>query len=204
MLIPESLVAKMHATSGTILVISGPSGVGKSTICRRLCDALPAEFSVSVTTRPPRPGEVDGHDYRFIDDAAFDRMLADHGLVEHAEVYGKRYGTPAGPVQRALAEGRTIILEIDINGAIQVRRAYPSATMVFLLPPTPEEQARRILGRRTDSQAEIAKRLAKADGEIRYAQESGAYDRFLINDDMDQTVADIKALLNSQALEIRE
>src|SRR5262249_4108866 len=95
----------------------------------------------------------------------------------------------------ALAEGRTIILEIDINGAIQVRRAYPEAAMVFLLPPTPEEQARRIHGRRTDSQTEIAKRLAKADGEIRYAQESGVYNRFLINDDMDQTVADIKSML---------
>lgn len=185
-------------SAGRILVISGPSGVGKSTICRRLCEELPAVFSVSVTTRPPRLGEIDGQDYRFIDDAAFERLLAENGMVEHAEVYGRRYGTPAVAVKRALTEGQTIILEIDINGAIQVRRAYPESTMVFLLTPTPEEQARRIQGRRTDSQAEIAKRLAKADGEIRYAQESGVYDRFLINHDMDQTVADIKALLSGR------
>jgi guanylate kinase len=184
--------------SGRVLVVSGPSGVGKSTVCHRLCRELPADFSVSVTTRPTRPGEVDGRDYRFIDAAAYERLQADGALAEHAEVYGHRYGTPAAPLRQAVAEGRVIVLEIDIQGAIQIRRAFPAALLVFLLPPTPAEQARRITGRRTDSQAEIARRLAHADGEIRYAQESGVYDHFVINDDQDETVATIRRWLEQE------
>lgn len=146
-----------------------------------------------MTTRPARPGERDGVDYRFVDAPTFERTLAESGFAEHAEVYGHRYGTPLAPVQRALDEGRTIILEIDINGAVQVRRRFPNDVIaVFMLSPTPEEQARRILGRQTDSEAEIARRLSKADGEIRYAQETGAYDHFVINDDQDHTVAVIR------------
>jgi len=183
---------------GQVLVVSGPSGVGKSTICRRLCDELPAEFSVSMTTRRPRPGERDGVDYRFVDHATFDALLERNGFVEHAEVYGQRYGTPLEPVQQAIAEGRTIILEIDINGAIQVRKGIPQAVMVFLLPPTPQEQRERIEKRATDSQAEIARRLAGADGEIRYAQESGVYDAFIVNDDPSETVARITEVLRQR------
>ncbi len=180
------------------MVISGPSGVGKSTTCRRLCADVPAEFSVSWTTRPRRPGEEDDRDYRFVDAATFERLLAENGFIEHAEVYGHRYGTPRAPVDEALRTGRTIVLEIDINGARQVRRVLPEALMIFLLPPTPEEQARRILGRRTDSQAEIEKRLARADGEIRHAKELGIYDCFLVNDDPDQTVETIRGWIEAR------
>ncbi|MEE8170537.1 MAG: guanylate kinase [Phycisphaerae bacterium] len=189
------MAEQLRQDGGRILIISGPSGVGKSTICQRLCRELPAEFSVSWTTRRSRPGETDGRDYHFVDQARFEKLAADAGFVEQAEVYGHRYGTPVAPLRQALEKGRTIILEIDINGAVQVRRAFPKARMVFLLPPTPAEQERRITGRRTDSESEIAKRLSRADGEIRYAQESGVYDRFLINDDLDETMAAIRRLL---------
>src|SRR5262245_48117987 len=117
----------MPREKGGIIVISGPSGVGKSTVCARLCERLPAEFSVSFTTRPKRPGEVDGQSYRFISQAEFDRVLAEGGLLECAQVYGHSYGTPLAPVKRALEEGRSIVLEIDINGACQVRKRYPQA-----------------------------------------------------------------------------
>jgi len=184
---------------GCLLVISGPSGVGKSTICRRLCEELPAEFSVSWTTRSARPGERENIDYRFVSEAEFESLKSADGFAENAEVYGRRYGTPLAPLLRAISENRTIILEIDINGAVQVRRRFPEARLTFLLPPTPEEQARRITNRHTDSQEEIARRLAKADGEIRYAQETGVYDRFFINHDVETTVADIQEWLASVA-----
>lgn len=191
--------AGQSTSQGCILVVSGPSGVGKSTICHRLCRELPAEFSVSMTTRPMRPGEKDGVDYRFVDAASFERVRAESGFAETAEVYGHRYGTPLAPVMKATQENRTIILEIDINGAKQVRQRFPEAMAVFLLPPTPDEQAKRIHNRRTDSQDEIARRLAKADGEIRYAQETGVYDHFVINDDLDRTVADIGKWVREKA-----
>jgi guanylate kinase len=178
---------------GAIIVISGPSGVGKSTVCRLLCQRLPAQFSVSYTTRPQRTGEADGQDYRYISEAEFDRLLASGGMLEWAAVYGHRYGTPIEPVAAALEEGRAIILEIDINGAVQVRRRFPEALTFFLLPPSQEEQRRRITGRQTDPQAEIARRLAHADGEIRFAHESGCYRRFIVNEDLDRTIEEIIA-----------
>lgn len=184
---------------GRIIVVSGPSGVGKSTICRRLCAELPAEFSVSWTTRGPRPGERDGVDYRFVSEAAFDELLARNGFAEHAEVYGRRYGTPLEAVERAIAAGRSIVLEIDIHGATQVRRRFADSRMLFLLPPTPQEQERRIISRRTDSRDEISRRLARADGEIRHAQETGVYDRFFINENVDAAVAEIRDWLETGA-----
>lgn len=182
---------------GRLVVISGPSGVGKSTVCHRLCDRIPAEFSVSVTTRPPRPGEANARDYHYVSAEEFERLRGSGGLLEWAQVYGNWYGTPLAPVRKALDEGRVVILEIDIQGCIQVRGRMPEALAVFLLPPTPQEQRRRIEGRRTDEASVIRERLSRADGEIRYAHESGCYDEFLVNDDLDETVRRIEALVRT-------
>lgn len=173
------------------MVISGPSGVGKSTVCHRLCAKLPGEFSVSVTTRPMRKNETGARDYHYVSRDEFLRMRETGKLLEWAEVYGQLYGTPLEPVEKAVESGRTIILEIDIQGCIQVRQKLPSAKAFFLLPPTAEEQKRRIEGRATDPKEAIRERLSKADGEIRFASESACYDEFIVNDDLDGTVETI-------------
>ncbi len=183
---------------GELVIISGPSGVGKSTVCHRLCRAIPAEFSVSVTTRPPRPGEIEAQDYHYISHDEFNRLREADGLIEWAEVYGNWYGTPAAPVKAALASGRVSILEIDIHGCRQVREKLPEARTFFLLPPTPEEQKRRITGRQTDRADAIRERLSKADGEIRFAIESDCYDEFIINDDLDETVQRIISAIGKE------
>lgn len=181
-------------TEGRVIVISGPSGVGKSTICHRLCKMVNGEFSVSVTTRKARPGETNARDYHYITPEEFIRLRESGGLLEWAEVYGNMYGTPAEPVDKAIRNGKSIILEIDIQGCIQVRKQRPEAITVFVLPPSSDEQKRRIEGRKTDAESVISARLAKADGEVRYAIESGCYDHFIINDDLDATVERIAAL----------
>lgn len=185
-------------STGRVIVISGPSGVGKSTICHRLCDLLPAEFSVSVTTRKPRPGEQNSRDYHYVTPDEFARMEQAGELLETAQVYGHQYGTPLRAVQQAVREGRSIILEIDIQGCIQVRRKMPDAVAIFLLPPTPEAQKQRIVGRNTDPAEVIRERLAKADGEIRFANESGCYDHFVVNDDLEKTVQSVRDLILSR------
>ncbi len=186
-------------------MISGPSGVGKSTICHRLCEMIPAEFSVSVTTRPPRPGEKNDQDYRYVDQDEFVRLRGADGLAEWAEVYGNLYGTPRAAIEEAIKAGRVIILEIDIKGCLQVREKFPDTMTFFLLPPTPEEQQRRIVGRKTDAADVIERRLAKADGEIRYASEVGCFNEFIINDDLDETVDRIyQAIVHNCARDFRE
>jgi guanylate kinase len=174
---------------GTLVSISGPSGVGKSTICRRLAERLGATLSVSATTRPKREDEVDGQDYFFVSKDAFERALAAGQYLEHARVYGGQYyGTPAGPVLEGLRAGRVVILEIEIEGTIQVVRRFPDTVTVYVLAPTVDDQQQRLVGRAGDSEQAIAERLAKADGEIRYAQDSGAYKCFTVNANLDATV----------------
>jgi guanylate kinase len=175
--------------SGVLLIVSGPSGVGKTTVCQRLAERSDALLSVSMTTRPRRADEVDGEAYYFVSREEFQSRLDRGQVLEYAEVYGGHlYGTPAGPVFEALDAGRLVILEIEINGAIQVKRRIPEAIGVYMLAPSPEDQKNRLAGRHQDSAAAMAERLSKADGEIRYAQDCGVYDHFVVNEDIDETV----------------
>jgi guanylate kinase len=180
------------------VVISGPSGAGKSTITREVLRRTGAAFSVSATTRAPRPGEVAGRDYVFVDAATFQRMIDRDELLEWAEVFGERYGTPEGPIREAEAAGRTVILEIDVQGGLQVHRKRPDATFVLILPPGGETLARRLRGRGSEDEQAVARRLAKADEEIRTAKASGVYNHCVINDDLEAAVRQVVDIVNQE------
>ena len=176
-----------------LLVLAGPTAVGKGTVSTYIRDHYPqVALSVSATTRRPRPGEVHGEHYYFVDDAEFDRMIADGELLEHATVHNAyRYGTPRGPVQEALDAGRTVLLEIDLQGARQVRAADPSATLVFLLPPSWDELVHRLVGRGTEDEEERARRLRTARVELAAQSE---FDFFVVNDDVAEAARQVVEL----------
>ena len=182
---------------GLVLVVSGPSGAGKSTICHRLCNRLPAEFSVSVTTRAPRPNEVPERDYHFVDRDEFLRMRDNDELLEWAEVYGHFYGTRLQSVEEALEEGRIIILDIDVNGCIQVREKLTDSLAVFIML-APDTQKKRLTERGTDSAQSIEERLSKAASEVDLARQSGAFDAFVENDVLDESIARVETLVRRQ------
>ncbi|MDQ0380784.1 guanylate kinase [Amycolatopsis thermophila] len=176
-----------------LTVVSGPSGVGKSSVVGALRRLDPdIYFSVSVTTRAPRPGEVDGEHYHFIDRAMFDKMVAAGELLEHAEFTGNCYGTPREPVERALAEGRPAVLEIELQGARQVRAAMPDARLVMLMPPSWEELVGRLTGRGTEEEAAVRARLAEAERELAAA---GEFDVRLVNADVGEAARQLLDLL---------
>ena len=180
------------AGGGLLLVISGPSGVGKTTITRQVIARLDAVFSVSATTRPQTAADQAGRDYFFVDQVEFDRMVAAGELLEHATVFGKySYGTPRAPVEAALRQGRVVLLEIDVQGALQVRRSLPDALLIFLLPPDDETLLARLTKRGREGKEEIDRRFAEAKKEIALARSSGGYDLFLVNSDLDQCVEEV-------------
>lgn len=183
---------------GTVTVVSGPTAVGKGTVCARLRDLRPDVWlSVSATTRPPRPGEVDGVHYHFIDDAEFDRLVETGQMLEWAVVHKvARYGTPRGPVADAVRDGRDVILEIDLQGARQVAKSWPDAVLVFLMPPSWEEMERRLVGRGTENAAERARRLETAREELSAVDE---FDHVVVNDTVGQAVADLIDLMGLPA-----
>ena len=170
-----------------VFVVSGPTAVGKGTVCGRLRQRHPEIFvSVSVTTRPPRPGEVDGVHYHFIDDDAFDRLVAEDGLLEWAVVHKRaRYGTPRSPVEEAVARGKVVILEIDLQGARQIRQSYPEATHIFLAPPSWDELVRRLVGRGTETPEQREERLQTAEREMASRTE---FDEVVVNGEIEETV----------------
>ena len=146
---------------GLLIVVSGPSGAGKGTICKRLLEKNPnLGYSISATTRAPRTGEVNGVNYWFLSKEEFQKMISEDGLLEWAEVYGNYYGTPAQKVKDSLAEGKNILLEIDTQGAALVRKKFPEGVYIYILPPSLEELKRRIIGRGTDSAESIERRLS--------------------------------------------
>jgi guanylate kinase len=181
-------------TSPQLTIVSGPTAVGKGTVVARLREEHPEVFvSVSATTRPPRPGETDGVHYLFVTDAEFDRLIASGALLEWAVVHGvHRYGTPREPVKRALADGREAILEIDLQGARQVRQACPDARFVFLAPPSMDELVRRLVGRGTESEEQRARRLGTARAEMVAQAE---FDHVIVNREIGQAVDELVALL---------
>jgi len=185
--------------SGRLFIISGPSGAGKSTVVRRVLDraagALDAMCSVSVTTRSPRAGETDGREYRFVDQAEFDRLRDRGELIEFARVHDQWYGTPAAPVQEALASGRCVVLEIDVQGGIQAHRRFPDAMGIFLVAPSAQELRRRIMGRGTEDPQVIERRLEAAAAELGAARQSGVYRKFLVNDNLDDCVGQVEEIL---------
>ena len=177
-----------------LVVLAGPTAVGKGTVAAAVRETHPEVFlSVSATTRPPRPGEIDGVHYRFVSDAEFDRMIADGELLEWATVHKvARYGTPRRPVEEALAAGRPAMLEIDLQGARQVRRTMPEALFVFLAPPSWEELVRRLVGRGTETEAERERRLETARVELAAEAE---FDVTIVNREVHQAAEELVALM---------
>jgi len=176
-----------------LTVLSGPSGVGKSTVVAELNRTCPGIWiSVSVTTRRPRPGEVDGREYHFVDDGEFDRLVADGALLEWAQFAGNRYGTPREPLNRKLEAGAACLLEIDLAGARQVKRAVPDARLVFLAPPSWDELVRRLTGRGTESAEVMDRRLAVAREELAAA---GEFEVTLVNTSVQDVCRQLVALM---------
>jgi guanylate kinase len=178
---------------GLLVVIAGPSGVGKGTVHERVRAALPdAMLSVSVTTRPPRAHERDGIDYHFVDLDTFERFVHDGELLEWAEYAGNLYGTPRAPAAEAVAAGKVVVLDIEVQGALQVKERVPDALLVFLLPPSFEELERRLRTRGTEDDTAVEQRLATARMEIATQHE---FDVAVVNDDLDRCVAQVLAAI---------
>ena len=184
---------------GCLIVISGPSGAGKTSICKALLEGLPdTVWSVSVTTRPPRSGEVNGDSYQFVSRVEFDAKEKAGELLESADYIGHRYGTPRRPVEEALKAGRNVVMEIDVQGGMQVAEKMPESVRIFVLPPNMESLRARLEGRRTEAAGQLAKRLAEADGEIAIARDSGFYSHFVVNDVLEMTVEQVKRIIEQE------
>jgi guanylate kinase len=188
---PASTPSTPHMM-GKMVVISGPSGSGKSTICKRLLVDPRIVFSVSATTRKQRQGEIEGRDYHFLTRDEFRRRVERGEFIEHAEVYGNMYGTLRAPMQRALAEGKVYLLEIDVQGALQLRALGEPGIYVFIAPPDFEELRRRLVKRNTETAEMLERRLHKAEDEYR---ERVKYDHVVVNDELDRAVSELRRIL---------
>jgi len=183
----------MSGRRGLLVVVSGPSGVGKDTVLARVFELDPTlSYSISYTTRAPRPGERDGVDYHFVDDAEFDRMVRDGDLLEWARVHNHRYGTGRRQVEAARAAGQDLAFNVDVQGGMSIRAQVPDALLVFLAPPSPDELARRRSERGTEDAPDLARRAADAEIEMGYADR---YDAVVVNDDVERAAAEVLQLI---------
>ncbi|MCL2571486.1 MAG: guanylate kinase [Defluviitaleaceae bacterium] len=187
----------MDRTMGMLVIISGPSGSGKGTVVKKLDPDMGYAVSTSVTTRNPRVGEVNGKDYFFISEEEFVKMREEHQLLEHFAYVGNYYGTPKPYVERQIAEGKIVVLEIEVNGALQVKEKFPDAVLVFLMPPTFTELERRLVNRGTENAVTIEDRLKKSLEEIPLIDQ---YDYLVINDEVARAVAKVDALVMAERL----
>ena len=183
-------------SKGKLFIISGPSGAGKGTICKRLIDETKVEISVSMTTRQPREGEVEGKSYYFTTKEDFLKAVEADGFLEWAEVYGNYYGTPKSAVEQRLSEGKDVVLDIEIQGARNVKKMMPEAALVYLLPPSIEELKRRLVGRNTEDAETVAGRLHTARTELNEAPE--LYDYFIVNDLVENAAIKIKDIIEGE------
>jgi guanylate kinase len=178
---------------GTLFVVSAPSGAGKTTLCREMRLRLhELAYSVSVTTRAPRPGEIDGSDFRFVSEPEFRAMLARGELAEWATVHTNLYGTPAGPLEAALRDGRDVLLDIDTQGAAQLRERYPEAVLIFIVAPSMAELEQRLRERRSDRPSEIARRLERAREEVTLWRR---YDYLIVNRDVKEAMEQLESII---------
>lgn len=191
----------MSQNKGKLYVISGPSGTGKGTICSALLEDIGNEFSVSMTTRGPREGEVHGREYYFVTKEEFLENVEKENFLEHATVFDNYYGTPKDMVLKRLEKGRNVILDIDVQGGLQVKTAMPEAILIFILPPSLAELRRRLEGRKTEAPEIVEKRLSKALNEIKFI---GEYDYCIVNDDIETAVAKARAIMMAEAARVPE
>ena len=187
-------------TRGLLIVISGASGTGKGTVCKKILNDLRAvAYSVSATTRTPRPGEVDGKEYYFLSVDKFKTWIAEEKFLEYAEVYGNFYGTPLNKIEERLNRGEDILLEIDVQGALNVKKKCPEGIYIFLLPPSLEELKNRIEGRGTETPESLAHRLKNAVAEIKIGLQ---YDYVVVNDTIENAAAQIKSILAAERCKV--
>jgi guanylate kinase len=198
------MTSQPQTTPGLLFVLSAPSGTGKDTVIRRLRDqGLPIHVAVTVTTRAPRPGEIDGVHYYFVSQQEYQRMLAQDELLEHAEVHGNWYGVPRGPVREWLAAGEDVLLKIDVQGAATVRQKVPQAIFIFLAPQSVEELAGRLSARRSETEAERARRLADASYEL---SQQTWYDYCVVNRQghLAEAVEKVRAIIIAEHCRIQQ
>ena len=191
----------MSRKKGRLYVISGPSGTGKGTVCGELLKEIGNEFSVSMTTREPREGEVHGRDYYFVTREVFLESVEAGNFLEYATVFDNLYGTPKDMVMNRLERGRNVLLDIDVQGGLQVKKAMPEAVLIFILPPSLGELRRRLEGRGTETAEKIEKRLGQALNEIKLI---GEYDYYIVNENIDEAVALAKSIMAAEAARVPE
>ena len=177
---------------GKLFIISGPSGTGKGTICKALLERNDIEISISMTTRAPREGEIHGVSYYFATREEFEKTIAEGGFLEYADVFGNYYGPPKAMVVEKLEQGRDVVLEIDVQGAINAKKVYPESVLIFILPPSLEELRARIVGRGTETEDVINLRLSKALEEMSYIDK---YDYYVVNDVIDDAIIRTEAIM---------